>query len=280
MIDTRSRPAGARVPGRLELLNDKENAMKTAMNGWMRVAVALGTLGSGAGLPACENDGGNAAESLPIQDPTTEFPANATASAGASTDKASCVSPRNDITAYRMNNVRELRGWPPSQFSLKTTLVDGTLAFAGEDANSLPPGGYWLWLEITDLEGIKIECYDRNTGGYMGFITSHAGFWGDWLPRIVPTPYVVGNPYVSGLMRIEAPQGIGDDTAANDVAMRGLMETTFNTPPWATPWGTWGQVAWCPTGTAICGVNTRMEAPQGVGDDTALNGVAFACCNF
>jgi hypothetical protein len=59
---------------------------------------------------------------------------------------------RNDITAYRMNNVRELRGWPPSQFSLKATLVDGTLAFAGEDANSLPPGGYWLWLEITDLE--------------------------------------------------------------------------------------------------------------------------------
>lgn len=59
---------------------------------------------------------------------------------------------RNDITAYRMNNVRELNGWPPSQFNLKETLVDGTLAFAGEDATSLPPGGYWLRLEIADLE--------------------------------------------------------------------------------------------------------------------------------
>ena len=246
--------------------------MKTAMNGWMRVAVALGTLGSGAGLPACENDGGNAAESLPIQDPTTEFPANATASAGASTDKASCVSPRNDITAFMTIGTGSWGSWqtcydicPANSFAYSVAIRAEASQGAGDD---------------TAMNGIKLECYDRNTGGYMGFITSHAGFWGDWLPRIVPTPYVVGNPYVSGLMRIEAPQGIGDDTAANDVAMRGLMETTFNTPPWATPWGTWGQVAWCPTGTAICGVNTRMEAPQGVGDDTALNGVAFACCNF
>jgi hypothetical protein len=59
---------------------------------------------------------------------------------------------RNDITAYRMNNVRELKGWPPSQFNLKTTLVDGMLAFSGDDANSLPPGGYWLSLEIADLK--------------------------------------------------------------------------------------------------------------------------------
>jgi len=59
---------------------------------------------------------------------------------------------RNEITAYRMNNVRELKGWPPAQFNLKAMLIDGMIAFAGEDANALPPGGYWLWLEITDLD--------------------------------------------------------------------------------------------------------------------------------
>src|SRR5204863_7811918 len=38
---------------------------------------------------------------------------------------------RNDITAYRMNNVRELKGWPLSQFNLTTTLVGGILVFSG-----------------------------------------------------------------------------------------------------------------------------------------------------
>ena len=78
---------------------------------------------------------------------------------------------RNEITAYRMNNVRELKGWPPAQFNLKTMLIDGMIAFAGEDANALPPGGYWLWLEITDLDvaggTINVDI-DENEPGALG----------------------------------------------------------------------------------------------------------------
>src|SRR6185295_1009494 len=59
---------------------------------------------------------------------------------------------RSEVTRYRMNRVRQLKGWRAWQFDLKVTLADGLLSFAGDDGNALPAGAYWLRVSIADLK--------------------------------------------------------------------------------------------------------------------------------
>jgi Vitelline membrane outer layer protein I (VOMI) len=46
------------------------------------------------------------------------------------------------------------------------------------------------------------------------------------------------------------------------------------------PYGTWSPYAKCPTGSAVCGMQSRVEGRQGSGDDTAMNGVRLMCCTL
>ncbi len=47
----------------------------------------------------------------------------------------------------------------------------------------------------------------------------------------------------------------------------------------STNWGDWGGWSDACEGKGICGIKTRVEAPQGRGDDTALNDVCMFCCD-
>uniref|UniRef100_A0A8B9GTP5 Vitelline membrane outer layer 1 homolog b n=1 Tax=Astyanax mexicanus TaxID=7994 RepID=A0A8B9GTP5_ASTMX len=92
----------------------------------------------------------------------------------------------------------------------------------------------------------------------------------------------------SGLMknfqlRVEPPQGNGDDTAVNNV--RRCMLSRFQCTAGGeitgegTSWGDWGGWSkWC-SATGICGIQTKIEGSQGSGDDTSLNDVRFFCCD-
>ena len=45
-------------------------------------------------------------------------------------------------------------------------------------------------------------------------------------------------------------------------------------------WGLWSDPVHCPANHYVCGLAQRVEPPQGKGDDTSMNAVAFYCCRF
>jgi len=117
------------------------------------------------------------------------------------------------------------------------------------------------------LNGICLICSQG------GVICSTVGPWGSWAEtgRTCSTGFNAYN------VKSEANQGGGDDTSAN-----GVMLYCNDGNPYITsnfgPYGSWTGHKQCPSGQVFCGIQTRVEANQGGGDDTALNGVDFACC--
>ena len=144
----------------------------------------------------------------------------------------------------------------------------------------------------TALNAVKLGCAcweGANCSSSLPHFTS-GGFnplfhWTNTNPTSSTSPWgtygwatMCNSGYATGAkMQIEPSQGSNDDTGANDVS---LMDAsgTFMTSQVNTHWGNWTSPVACPAGTAICGLRTRVEGRQGSGDDTALNGVQFACC--
>lgn len=80
-------------------------------------------------------------------------------------------------------------------------------------------------------------------------------------------------------------QNSGDDSEANFVKFHcrdfdgQAPEYELAISPGHGKWGSYGSFsASCDYNTAICGLSTRIEQPQGGGDDTALNDVIMYCC--
>ena len=77
----------------------------------------------------------------------------------------------------------------------------------------------------------------------------------------------------------------GDDTALNSVMYRCRREDNWKqckTMHASTSFdhGDWSDWKECPHKYFICGVQTRVEEPQGSGDDTALNDIQHQCCKL
>lgn len=47
-----------------------------------------------------------------------------------------------------------------------------------------------------------------------------------------------------------------------------------------TSWGDWGDWSDECQGKGICGIKTKVDVPQGVKDDTALNDTRMYCCDY
>ncbi|NWY34997.1 VMO1 protein, partial [Pheucticus melanocephalus] len=121
----------------------------------------------------------------------------------------------------------------------------------------------------TGLNGVRLLC-DK-----AGEVTSSEGPRGAWSrPESCPP----GQRLVSFRLRVEAPRGLWDDTAAN--AMAAICSGGSLLEGRGGPQGTWGNWSLpCPPGAGVCGLRTRLEPPQRGGDDTGLNDVELYCCS-
>ncbi|XP_076133794.1 vitelline membrane outer layer protein 1-like [Alosa pseudoharengus] len=121
----------------------------------------------------------------------------------------------------------------------------------------------------TALNSIGLLCKHTQTRSILPY-----GRWGRWTPAKVCR----NDGYLTSFrLRVERPQGGGDDTAANNIVFRCSTGEVLTGA--GMHWGTWG--GWsgqCSGGRGICGVQMKVERPQGWGDDTALNDVRFQCC--
>uniref|UniRef100_H3ALL4 Vitelline membrane outer layer 1 homolog n=1 Tax=Latimeria chalumnae TaxID=7897 RepID=H3ALL4_LATCH len=172
------------------------------------------------------------------------------------------------------------------------TFAERTYASIITVGNGGPWGG-WTWMDLcpegsyaigfsirvesdqgagddTALNGIRLLC--SSSTGIAYSVESDIGLFGDW-------SYINWCPlgYLKAFqLRVEPPQGILGNTAANNIKFR-----CSSGPIIEAPGLTWGEYdAWSNTcAGAICGLQTKQEPYQGIGDDTALNDVRFFCCN-
>ncbi len=132
-------------------------------------------------------------------------------------------------------------------------------------------GGGGSSYDDTALNSICLVC-----NNYME-ICSKKGFWGSWGESSTCAQGFGGVDF-----QLEAFQGGGnnDDTAGNNLAIYcNPSSTEYKISAISiSGWGDWQGRRYCRTGAAFCGIQTRVEARQGKGDDTALNGVRLDCC--
>ncbi|XP_007231065.3 vitelline membrane outer layer protein 1-like [Astyanax mexicanus] len=130
----------------------------------------------------------------------------------------------------------------------------------------------------TALNGIALRCTAPRTASssIINYSTaqSNSGSWGQWTQN----KWCTSGQMVAFQLRVEPYKGVwSDDTAANNIRFKcsggDVLEGN------GMSWGSWGSWSSNCAGRGICGIETKVEAPQGPRDDTALNDVRLYCCN-
>ncbi|XP_063305817.1 vitelline membrane outer layer protein 1-like [Pelobates fuscus] len=124
----------------------------------------------------------------------------------------------------------------------------------------------------TAVNGITLHCIPRYKSYPEKTISSSQGPWGSWTSPF----YCLNGHLVSFSLKVEPPQGKGDDTTVNNIKFR--CSDGRQLEGVGLPWGTYKD--WSSScNHGICGILTKVEGEQGKGDDTALNDIQMFCCS-
>jgi len=61
-----------------------------------------------------------------------------------------------DGTKYRLNRIRQVKGWSGQEFRLRISVEDGSLVLRGDDEFSLPEGWYNVTANVSDAKVKKV----------------------------------------------------------------------------------------------------------------------------
>ncbi|NWI01954.1 VMO1 protein, partial [Tichodroma muraria] len=122
-----------------------------------------------------------------------------------------------------------------------------------------PFQGFWLFGDDTALNGVRLLCTD-----------------GTVIESSVGELLCSSNKLVSFSLRVERWQYLLDNTAVNNVSFTCSNGTQLE--GWGLSGGHFGPWSSSCTSGAVCGLQTKVEKPQGKWDDTALNDMRVFCC--
>ncbi|XP_077197685.1 vitelline membrane outer layer protein 1-like [Paroedura picta] len=123
----------------------------------------------------------------------------------------------------------------------------------------------------TSLNAIRLHCSDGSTITSLEGVSDRYGTWSS--ERSCKSGFLN-----SFSLRVTPPQGIRDDTAADNIMFTCTDGTELEGS--GHDWGHYGKWSFSCQGGGICGIQTRVYFALFVGEDrTALNDVKFFCCS-
>ena len=135
------------------------------------------------------------------------------------------------------------------------------------------------------LNGVKLYCKSPTTKLQEGDITSGMGGEGSWTkPKecFKEDSFLTGYQFRAEVSANSADNVFGENLNVKCHKGQTLKGEDFNLEngEWAT-WGEWSSMKSCRSGSAICGIKTKIYPQQSGGkDDAGLTNIKFMCCKF
>lgn len=128
----------------------------------------------------------------------------------------------------------------------------------------------------TALNAVELIC-KNGVNETSTYIRSSEGDWGIWSNDHLCR----GTPAMGFRIQVEPFQGKNKDTNSKDDTAAGNIQLVCNNPPLTgdppAAWGEWTRAYVCEINAWMRGFRTKVERPQGSGDDTALNAMQVHC---
>uniref|UniRef100_F7CRS6 Vitelline membrane outer layer 1 homolog n=1 Tax=Ornithorhynchus anatinus TaxID=9258 RepID=F7CRS6_ORNAN len=114
-----------------------------------------------------------------------------------------------------------------------------------------------------------------NRNFYSTIEVSNGGPWGSWtwVDMCPEGSYAIGYS-----LKVEETFSANDETSLNGIRLFCTNRTSsaFTIESNIGEFGYWARISWCPTGF-LSSFQLKVESPQGILDDTAVNNIRFRC---